>query len=103
MEQSLIDKIKAGTLDEIDEDMIAARVKNATIKIMNECSNSVERISELFKEYSMEAKMAGISCVVIAQCKLFHKNDGESDVSFIVGTTPNIEKMFENEKGDLNR
>lgn len=33
MEQCLIDKVKAGTLDEIDKDTIAARVKNATIKL----------------------------------------------------------------------
>lgn len=103
MEQSLIDKIKAGTLDEIDKDMITARLKNAANKIMDECSNSVDRISALFKEYAMEAKMLGISCVVLTQAKAFHRSDGESDVAFIVGTTPNIEKMFENEKGDLNR
>lgn len=103
MEQSLIDKIKAGTLDEIDKDMLTARLKNAATKIMDECSKSVDRLSELFKEYPIETKLLGISCVVLAQAKAFHRSDGESDVTFIVGTTPNIEKMFENEKGDLNR
>ena len=95
MEQALLDKINNGTLDEIDKDMITARVKNATNKIMEEFSNSVERIHALIEEYSIEAKMAGISC------KLFHKNDGESDVSLVVGSTSRIEKMFEHEKGDL--
>ena len=83
MEQSLIDKIKQDNLDEIDKEMISARVKYTTNKIMDECSNSVERINALFKEYSVEAKMAGISCVVLAQCKLFHKNDGESDICLL--------------------
>lgn len=103
MEQSLIDKIKQGNLDEIDEEMIAARVKNATTKIMEECANSVERIHVLLEEYSMEAKMAGISILVLAQTKIFHKNDGESDVCLVVGSTPRIEAMMEHEKGDLNR
>lgn len=103
MEQSLIDKMKTGTLDEIDEDMIAARVKSATTKIMDECANSVDRIHALLEEYSVEAKMAGISCVVLAQCKLFHRNDGKSDVSLVIGSTPRLEAMMEYEKGDLKR
>ena len=103
MEKSLLDKLHNGTMDEIDEDMIAARVKNAVSKIMEECSNSVDRIDALFKEYSEETKIAGVSCVVLAQCKIFHRNDGESDVSLIIGSTPRIEAMIEHEKGDLNR
>ena len=103
MEQTLINKIKQGNLDEIDKDMITARLKYAADKIMDECSNSVDRINALFKEYSVEAKLLGISCVVIAQAKAFHRSDGESDVTFVVGTTPNLEKMFEYEKGDLKR
>jgi uncharacterized Zn finger protein len=103
MEQSLINKLKQNNLDEIDKDMIAARVKNASIKIMDECSNSVDRINALLEEYSVEAKLAGISCVLLSQVKAFHRSDGESDVAFIVGTTPNIEQMFDHEKGGLSR
>lgn len=103
MEQSLLNKLHNGTMDEIDEDMITARLKNAATKIMEECSKSVDRLNALFEEYSVEAKMLGLSCVVLAQAKAFHRSDGESDVTLIVGSTPNIEKMFEHEKGDLNR
>lgn len=101
MEQSLIDKFNQNNLDEVDKDMIMARVKYATNKLLEECSNSVERIHALLEEYSVEAKMAGISCIVLAQCRLFHKNDGESDVSLVLGSSSRLEAMMEHEKGDL--
>lgn len=103
MEQSLIDKIKQDNLDEIDKEMIVARVKNATNKIMAECANSANRINTLLEEYSVEAKLVGLSCVLLAQSKMFHRNDGKSDVGLVVGATPNIVAMLDHEKGDLNR
>lgn len=103
MEQSLIDKIKQDKLDEVDKDMIAARIKNATITIMEECTNSIERISALFDEYAIEAKMAGLSCVFLVQPKMFHKNDGKSDACLVVGSTPNISAMLDDVKEGLKR
>ena len=103
MEQILIDKIKAGTLDEIDKEMIAARVKNATDKIMTECANSIERINALLEEYSVEVEMAGISCVLLSQCKLFHRNDGESDCCLVVGSSRNLSAILDHAKSGLKR
>lgn len=101
MEKSLLDKIHNGTTDEIDKEMIMARCKNATIKFIDAFSECLDRMSDIADEYEDELRLVGLSCVMLVQTKMFHKNDGESDSTYVFGKSSNIEPMLEHIKGEL--
>ena len=101
MEKSLLEKIHNGTTDEIDKEMIVARCKNATIKFMDAFSECIDRMSDIADEYEDELRLVGLSCVMLVQTKMFHKNDGESDSSYVFGKSSSINSMIEHFKEEL--
>lgn len=66
MEQALLEKLRNNNCDEIDKDMIIARVKNA----MNEYKKVIDAfdagIDYLYKNYADEMKLCGVA--IVAGC-----------------------------------
>lgn len=69
MEKSLFEKLKNGTCDEIDRDMIAARVKVVHQKLLEslrDLGEVSERIGQICKEYKEEACLIGFRLIIAA-------------------------------------
>ena len=61
-----MDKLKNGTLDEIDKDMITARIKNVDKQIgtvLEQLSANVRALSNIYAEHSKEASLLGFTFV----------------------------------------
>lgn len=69
MEKSLFEKFKNGTCDEIDKDMIAARVKVVHQKLLSclkDLGETAEKISRICEEYKEEVYLLGFRLVIAA-------------------------------------
>lgn len=69
MEKSLFEKLKNGTCDEIDEDMITARVKVVHQKLLEslrDLGKVSERIGQICEEYKEEAYILGFRLIIAA-------------------------------------
>jgi hypothetical protein len=64
MEQSLIEKMKSGTCDEIDRDMISARVYDFHEKLMDLCSDFCDKVKELVSGHEVEMGLSGHAIVM---------------------------------------
>jgi hypothetical protein len=104
MEQALMDKLKNGTLDEIDKDMIAARIKNVDKQIetvLEQLSNNIRALRNICAEYSEEASLLGFTFVCAYDNKMQqflrkkHDTYEENDAAcvYALGTEDNIQAM----------
>lgn len=69
MEKSLFEKLKNGTCDEIDKDMITARVKvvhQELLKSLKDLGKISERIGQICEEYKEEAYIIGFRLIIAA-------------------------------------
>ena len=66
MEQALMDKLKEGTLDDIDKDMITARIKNVNKQIeavLGQISAGIRVLGGICSEHQEEVSLLGFSFV----------------------------------------
>lgn len=97
MEKSLIEKMKNGTADDIDKEMIVSRVLKAVKelhKVTNAFSDSLEKLKE---QYADELKMSGATIVMgVAVSTLSHaeEKDFELLTEVIVGSSDNVDKAL---------
>lgn len=69
MEKSLFEKLKNGTCDEIDKDMIAARVKvvhQELLSCLKDLGELTEKISRICEEHKEEAFIIGFRFIMAA-------------------------------------
>lgn len=64
MEQALLDKLKNGTADDIDVEMIAARCKVAHIGLLDLIKEYVDKFEEYTKEHEDELKIGKCTLVM---------------------------------------
>lgn len=66
MEKSLVDKLKNGTLDSIDEDMIVARLHNVNKQIegaLEQISKSIHALSDICDNHKEEVVLLGFTFI----------------------------------------
>ena len=92
MEKALLEKLRNNNCDDIDKDMILARVKNA----MNEYKKVIDAfdagIDYLYKNYADELKMCGVA--IVAGCTdSIHTFFGAEDIPFkcCIGNNEGVE------------
>ena len=92
MEKSLIEKIEKGNCDEIDLDMITARVMIATKKLHNLFGQFGDSLKELCNEYSKELEIAGVGIT----CGCTDCTDKADEVGFkvVYGAKNIVEKTL---------
>lgn len=104
MEQALMDKFKNGTLDEIDKDMITARIKNVDTQIgqvLEQISNNIHALSEICTEHKEEVALIGFTfvCAYDNRIQQFqrkkHDTYEENDAAcvYVLGTEDTIQAM----------
>lgn len=100
MEQSLLEKMRNNTCDEIDKIMITSRVANAMQKVHPVVSDFCEKIENLCNEYSDELKMAGFALVM----GLTDITDDKDTVGLriIYGTRSRVNKVYEAITKEIN-
>ena len=64
MEQALVEKLKNGTADDIDIDMIASRCMNANEKLLDLISTFLDQFEKLTEEYEQEFKIGKCTLVM---------------------------------------
>ena len=80
MEKQLMDKMRRHELDDIDKDMIMARLKAAHSEvedIMNELSKSLDRLHELCRSKKDEMFLLDFRFILACDDKIIH-NNGDS-------------------------
>ena len=104
MEQALMDKLMNGTLDEIDKDMVVARIKNVDKqieKVLEQISDNIRALRDICAEHSDEASLLGFTFVCAFDNKMQqfqrkkHGTYEENDAActYAVGSTDNIKAM----------
>ena len=101
MEKSLLEKLRNGTMDEIDKDMMAARCKNACDRIFNVASDCIDRLDEVCKEFDDEVRLMGISLVFSGQVKALHRMDKDTECGLVIGTTKNVSALLDKIREEL--
>ena len=98
MEKSLIEKMKNGTADDIDKDMIVSRVLDTAKKLQEATDAFTDALKKLGEEYKDEMKMAGATIVmgvaVPALTKPASGNDFELVTKVVVGSDVNVKKTL---------
>jgi hypothetical protein len=94
MEQSLIEKMKNGTADDIDKDMIVSRVLNAVKHLQKVCEGFSDSVKKVYEEYGDELKMAGTSLVMGVNVSTLNK-DSDCLTKIVIGTNQNIKVIFD--------
>lgn len=104
MEQALVDKLKNGTLDDIDEDMIIARISNVDKRIeavLKHISANIHILSDICDEYKEEVSLLGFTFVCaydnnVQQVQrkkhgIYEENDAAC--TYVIGATDSINAM----------
>jgi hypothetical protein len=97
MEQSLIEKMKNDTCDEIDKEMIVSRVLKAVQELQNVTSAFSESLENLKEQYADELKMAGATLVMgvaVPSLSQVKGTDFELLTEVIIGSTDNVDKAL---------
>ena len=103
MEKSLMERLKNHTLDEIDMDMIAARLKNVHNKLSDvyaDISKAMHRLEEIKSEHPEEVQLLGVRIVIAVDDELMHEDAKESNPSgipllAIVGNKRDVESILD--------
>lgn len=90
MEQSLIEKMKNGTCDEIDRDMISARVYDFHEKLMDLCGDFCEKVKELVSGHEVEMGLSGHAIVM----GVISDIEEETPIKMVVGRPNLCEKVY---------
>lgn len=93
MEQSLIEKMKNGTADDIDKEMIVSRVLNAVKHLHKVCDDFSENIKKVYEDYGDELKMAGASVVMGVNVSTLNK-DPDCLIKIVVGSNQNVQVII---------
>lgn len=95
MEQALLDKLKNGTADDIDLEMIAARCKVAGKALDEVCHEFCDRIEKLYDEYEAEYKLLHSTVVMFYKDRLFEVNNPNNnfEIAIISGYGKYIEEI----------
>lgn len=89
MEQSLIEKIKNDTADDIDKEMIVSRVLNAVNHLQTVCNDFSENLKKVYEDYGDELKMAGASVVMGVNVSTLHK-EPDCLIKVVIGFNQNV-------------
>ena len=82
MEKQLMDKIRNHTTDEIDKDMIIARLKAAHAEvedILNDLSKSLDRLHNLCQDKKDEMALLDFRFILACDDKVIHDDDSGHD------------------------
>lgn len=90
MEQSLIEKLKNGTYDEIDRDMITARVSDFHEKLMDLCNDFCNNVQELVSGHEAEMGLSGHAIVM----GVISDVEKKIPIQMIVGRPKLCEKVY---------
>jgi hypothetical protein len=90
MEQSLIEKMKSGTCDEIDKDMISASVIDFHKKLMDLCGDFCDKMEELVKGHEVEMGLSGHAIVM----GVISDVEKRTPVKMVVGRPNLCEKVY---------
>jgi hypothetical protein len=93
MEQSLIEKMKNDTCDEIDKEMIVSRVLKAVQELQEVVNTFSDSLTELKEQYADELKMAGATLVMgvaVPSLSQIKGTDFELLTEVIIGRTDNV-------------
>ena len=91
MEKSLFEKLKNGTCDDIDKDMIVSRVKRAVKDVVSATAEYTNKLKELGEQYSDEMKLGGFAVVLYVTD--ITEDDDEIGTKVVLGRNDKIEKL----------
>lgn len=95
MEKSLVEKMKSGTCDEIDRDMISARVFDFHKKLMDLCGDFCDKVKELVSGHEVEMGLSGHAIVM----GVISDIEQSTPIQMVVGRQNLCEKVY-NEMGE---
>ena len=95
MEKSLLEKMKNGTCDEIDRDMIIARVGVAGTEMMKLVSKFCDDLKNLTTEYKDELRMIDFG-IVLGCTEMTDEFNGGADIgsNVMYGSSKQLKKIF---------
>ena len=104
MEQALVDKLKNGTLDDIDRAMVIARLKFTEAQIdtvLKHISDDIHTLQNICAEHNEEAALLGFTFVcafdsdVQQAARKRHDTHEENDAAcvYALGSTDNVKAM----------
>ncbi len=101
MEKALLEKLKNGTVDEIDVDMITARVMYVLRQMFALMKDFEGKFQNLVNEYPDELKMGGLGVVV----GVTEVTDFGSDIGFkiIYGSNEQVKKIQHNLNEEIEK
>lgn len=88
MEQALIDRLKDGTADAIDIDMIVARCKNAHDQLLHMVDKFTEELKVFIDEHTEELKIAKSTIVMGYQDDLSRLWSDQAPLRIVHGNGP---------------
>lgn len=104
MEKSLVDKLKNGTLDSIDEDMVVARIRNVDKqieKVLEQISTSIHALSDICEEHKEEVVLLGFTFICAFDTDIQKKTrvkrgtyqENDAACAYVIGTPNNVNTM----------
>jgi hypothetical protein len=90
MEQSLLEKMKNGTVDDVDRDMIFARVFDFHEKLMDLCSDFCDKMKELVSSHEVEMGLSGHAIVM----GVISDIEKSTPIQMVVGRPNLCEKVY---------
>lgn len=94
MEKSLIEKMKNGTADDIDKEMVVSRVLNAVKHLNKVCDDFSNNVKKVYEDYGDELKMAGASVVMGVNVSTCNK-DPDCLVKIVIGSNKDVKVIFD--------
>lgn len=88
MEQALIDKLKDGTADAIDIDMIVARCKNAHNQLLHMVDKFSDELETFINEHEHELKIAKSTIIIGYQDDLSRMVSRQAPLRIVYGNGP---------------
>ena len=93
MEQSLFEKMKNDTCDDIDKAMIVSRVLNAVKHLQTVCNDFTDNLKKVYEDYGDELKMAGASVVMGANVSTLNK-EPDCLTKVVIGSNKNVKVVI---------
>lgn len=90
MEQSLVEKLKSGSYDEIDKEMISARVCDFHEKLMDLCGDFCDKVKELVSGHEVEMGLSGHAIVM----GVISDVEQRTPIQMVVGRPNLCEKVY---------
>ena len=103
MEQALLNRLKDGTADEIDVDMIASRCMNANEKLLDLMHNFTDELQKLTEEYEEEFKIGGCTVIMAYTDKPTEMMGRDAAIKIAYGRGPRIRGLLENLQKEVTK